>query len=83
MPPLTPGITVFSLVKDKPYTVYTRSFDPAVYVVEDPVCGSGNAGVAAFLTHFDMLNQTGHAYAANQGLEVRRDGMVLVQVKTG
>jgi PhzF family phenazine biosynthesis protein len=76
------GLTVFTLTGKEPYAVYTRSFAPALNVPEDPVCGSGNASVAAFLTHFDKLGLTGHAYTANQGREVGRNGAISVRVSS-
>ncbi len=74
------GITVFGLTETEGSAVYTRSFAPAANVPEDPVCGSGNASVAAFLVHSDKLNLTGETYVANQGQELGREGFVHVSV---
>lgn len=74
------GITVFGLTGGGPSAVYTRSFAPALNVPEDPVCGSGNASVAAFLAHSDQLGSTGLSYVANQGHELGRDGFVHIAV---
>ncbi len=74
------GITVFGLTETEGSAVYTRSFAPATNVPEDPVCGSGNASVAAFLVHSDTLNLTGETYVANQGQELGREGFVHVSV---
>ena len=74
------GMTVFALTHTQPYAVYTRSFAPADNIPEDPVCGSGNASVAAFLAHFDKLRLTGYDYIANQGLELGRNGVIYVRV---
>jgi PhzF family phenazine biosynthesis protein len=54
--------------------VEVRSFAPRFGVAEDPVCGSGNGAVAAYLA-FD-----GHTedYVANQGWNVARDGNVSI-----
>jgi len=60
--------------------LYVRSFAPAHGVPEDPVCGSGNASVAAFLVHSDMLELTGDTYVASQGIEMGRNGFVSVKV---
>jgi predicted PhzF superfamily epimerase YddE/YHI9 len=49
-----------------------------VNVSEDPVCGSGNAAVAAFLGHADLLGLTGRSYIAHQGHELGRKGVVHV-----
>ena len=74
------GITVFGLTGGGPSAVYTRSFAPALHVPEDPVCGSGNASVAAFLAHSDQLGSIGLSYVANQGHELGRDGFVHIAV---
>lgn len=74
------GITAFGLTGRQPDAVYTRSFAPAFNVPEDPVCGSGNASVGAFLAHFEKLGATGAAYVAHQGNEVGRDGAIMVTV---
>jgi PhzF family phenazine biosynthesis protein len=74
------GITVFGLTGTAGSALYTRSFAPAANVPEDPVCGSGNASVAAFLMHSDKLSLTGETYTANQGQELGREGFVHVHV---
>jgi PhzF family phenazine biosynthesis protein len=76
----THGITVFALADDAAHQTYVRSFAPAVEVPEDPVCGSGNAAVAAFLVHHDLLDLTGRSYTAHQGHELGRKGVVHVRV---
>jgi len=47
------------------------------------VCGSGNATVAAYLTHTGILSQVGEVYVASQGTEMGRDGEVFVRVRDG
>ncbi|MBI5880410.1 MAG: PhzF family phenazine biosynthesis protein [Chloroflexi bacterium] len=74
------GITAFGLTGRKPDSVYTRSFAPIVNVPEDPVCGSGNVSVGAFLDRFGKLGVTGATYIAHQGNEVGRDGAVAVAI---
>jgi PhzF family phenazine biosynthesis protein len=74
------GVIAFALTGRAPYQVYTRAFAPAVGVSEDPVCGSGNASVAAFLAHCDLLTVTGLTYTAQQGYEVGRCGVIAVCV---
>jgi PhzF family phenazine biosynthesis protein len=73
------GVTVFSLGNGAP--VHVRSFAPAAGVPEDPVCGSGNASVGAYLALTGLLAETGSSYAASQGTEIGRDGHVRVQVE--
>lgn len=57
-----------------------RSFAPADGIAEDPVCGSGNAAVGAYLGATGLLAQTGRAYVAAQGMAMGRDGRVAVSV---
>ncbi len=58
-----------------------RSFAPVAGVPEDPVCGSGNAAVGAYLGATGLLARTGAAYVASQGRELGRDGAVAVEVR--
>jgi len=74
------GITVFGRTLTADPALCVRSFAPACGVAEDPVCGSGNASVAAFLAHADMLGSIGYSYMASQGTEMGRDGRVSVHV---
>ena len=74
----TVGITVFAPVARGGLVV--RSFAPLAGVVEDPVCGSGNAAVAVHLAATGRLAQVGSEWIASQGREVGRDGSVLVRV---
>jgi PhzF family phenazine biosynthesis protein len=57
-----------------------RSFAPAEGVPEDPVCGSGNIAVAAFLKETGLFDDVGTAYIASQGREVGRDGRVHIRI---
>jgi PhzF family phenazine biosynthesis protein len=74
----TVGITVFAPAERAGLVV--RSFAPLAGIVEDPVCGSGNAAVAAHLAATGRLAQVGSEWVASQGREVGRDGSVLVRV---
>ena len=74
------GVTVFSLTHGEEAAVHVRSFAPAAGILEDPVCGSGNATVAAYLVETGMLKDIGDEYAASQGTEMGRDGRVHVRV---
>ncbi|HXV83691.1 MAG TPA: PhzF family phenazine biosynthesis protein [Candidatus Binatia bacterium] len=74
------GVTVFGRSDDGYTTLHVRSFAPALGVPEDPVCGSGNAGVAAFLLHTGMQSAFGSSYIARQGMQVGRDGRVAVRI---
>ncbi len=74
------GVTVFSLGSGEEAAVHVRSFAPAAGIPEDPVCGSGNATVAAYLAETGMLEQTGETYVVSQGTEMGRNGEVFVRV---
>jgi PhzF family phenazine biosynthesis protein len=60
--------------------IEVRAFAPSCGVEEDPVCGSGNASVAAFLWAHGLLPVGGATYVAAQGRCVGRDGRVKVRV---
>jgi PhzF family phenazine biosynthesis protein len=74
------GVTVFARRDDPERPVVVRSFAPAAGVPEDPVCGSGNASVGAYLAVTGLLAKTGSRYRASQGREIGRDGTVDVAV---
>ena len=74
------GVTVFGKAEDSVSALHVRSFAPAQGIPEDPVCGSGNASVAAFLIHSGLVSVFGSAYSARQGMQVGRDGEVAVRI---
>jgi PhzF family phenazine biosynthesis protein len=74
------GITVFALERGDGHEVVVRSFAPADGVPEDPVCGSGNAAVGAWLDHAHARVGEGGRYVASQGRELGRDGYVSVRI---
>ena len=49
-------------------------------IVEDPVCGSGNAAVAAHIKETGRISQIGKTYEAKQGKHLGRDGRILVEI---
>ena len=71
------GITVFAPSGEADCAVHVRSFAPGGGVPEDPVCGSGNISVAAYLRHFERAQP---AYVARQGMQLGRDGRVSMRV---
>jgi PhzF family phenazine biosynthesis protein len=77
------GITLFARSGEKSSAIHVRSFAPAQGINEDPVCGSGNISVAAYLRFFKKLNLVGHSYVARQGMQLGRDGRVSVRVSEG
>jgi len=74
------GVTVFGRTGNKAAPIHVRSFAPAHGIPEDPVCGSGNVAVGAFLRETGLLKAFGPAYTARQGMQVGRDGRVAVRV---
>lgn len=71
------GVTVFAASGEKESAFHVRSFAPAHGVPEDPVCGSGNVCVAAYLRH---IGRATPRYAARQGMQLGRDGRVAVRI---
>jgi PhzF family phenazine biosynthesis protein len=74
------GATVFGRTGDAATPLHVRSFAPAHGIPEDPVCGSGNISVAAYLRETGLLKEFGPRYTARQGMQVGRDGRVQVRV---
>jgi PhzF family phenazine biosynthesis protein len=74
------GLTVFGRYPRGDVAMEVRAFAPSCGVEEDPVCGSGNASVAAYLWERGLLPAGGTAYVAAQGRRVGRDCRVKVQV---
>ena len=61
--------------------LHLRSFAPRLGIAEDPVCGSGNASVAAYLIHTGLIQEIGADYQARQAMDIGRDGEVAVRVE--
>lgn len=70
------GATLFAIEGDR---IVVRSFAPGDGIPEDPVCGSGNAAVAAFRLMVGQI-AAGDSYVASQGRQVGRDGYVRVRI---
>jgi PhzF family phenazine biosynthesis protein len=71
------GVTVLAASGEGDCAFHVRSFAPAHGILEDPVCGSGNICVAAYLRH---LGRAPSAYVARQGMQLGRDGRVYMRV---
>jgi PhzF family phenazine biosynthesis protein len=71
------GLNVFAKSGEAGSAFHVRSFAPAHGIPEDPVCGSGNISVAAYLRHF---KRAPGAYVARQGMQLGRDGRVHMRV---
>jgi predicted PhzF superfamily epimerase YddE/YHI9 len=74
------GVTLFARAEDGLSTLHVRSFAPLHGVPEDPVCGSGNISVAAYLRFLKKIDDVGNSYLARQGMQMGRDGRVSVRV---
>jgi PhzF family phenazine biosynthesis protein len=75
------GVTVFAPSGDDGSAIHVRSFAPAHGIAEDPVCGSGNLSVAAYLRHTGKIDSFGRRYVARQGMQLGRDGRVAVRAE--
>lgn len=71
------GATIFAAEGDK---VVVRSFAPGDGIPEDPVCGSGNAAVAAYRLVMGQIG-AGDTYRASQGRQVGRDGWIAIRIE--
>jgi PhzF family phenazine biosynthesis protein len=74
------GVTVFAPSGDGESAIHVRSFAPAHGIAEDPVCGSGNLSVAAYLRFKGQAGRFGEQYVARQGMALGRDGRVAVRL---
>ena len=72
------GVTVYAV--DEASEVHVRSFAPAEGILEDPVCGSGNAAVAAHVRDSGIIDIIGSTYTARQGAALGRNGKIQVRV---
>jgi PhzF family phenazine biosynthesis protein len=71
------GANLFAPSGEKDCAFHVRSFAPGHGIPEDPVCGSGNISVAAYLR--EQKKYKG-AYVARQGMQMKRDGRVHMRV---
>ncbi len=72
------GVTVYAV--DERSEIHVRSFAPVEGVFEDPVCGSGNAAVAAHVNATGLFHEVGKAYTAHQGAALGRDGHIQIAI---
>lgn len=72
------GISVFAHSAGDEYALVVRAFCPADGIPEDPVTGSANAAIGAWLHQNQAL--PARRYVASQGREIARDGRVEVEV---
>ena len=74
------GISVFGRALNADYALAVRAFCPADGIPEDPVTGSANAAIGAYLHGTGELDTIGASYRTSQGREIGRDGYVDVRV---
>lgn len=74
------GLSVFGREAGGDDALAVRAFCPADGIDEDPVTGSANAAIGAFLHAAGALGSIGYRYRASQGREVGRDGHVEVAI---
>ena len=77
------GLAVFGRARDTDHALAVRAFCPADGIPEDPVTGSANAAIAAWLHAQNRLGDIGTPYVASQGRELGRDGQVCVEIDAG
>ena len=68
------GVAVFARCTGQPHALVVRAFVPADGIPEDPVTGSANAAICAWLQANDALPD--RRFVSSQGREVGRDGIV-------
>ena len=74
------GAAVFGRTGRDDCVIAVRCIAPVDNIAEDPVTGSGNACIAAYLRVTGQIPPEGAQYAASQGRELGRDGVVHVRV---
>jgi PhzF family phenazine biosynthesis protein len=60
--------------------VEVRAFAPASGIDEDPVCGSGNGCMAAFIRASGQTGRFGAGFVASQGMAVGRAGLIRIAI---
>lgn len=75
------GLAVFGrAAAGSEHALAVRAFCPADGIPEDPVTGSANAAIAAWLHQNQALGELGPRFLASQGREIGRDGRVHIHV---
>ncbi len=73
------GITIFGNSFDNDAQFEVRSFAPSSNINEDPVCGSGNGSVCAFMLENSII-KTNSNYIARQGRAIGRNGYINARI---
>jgi PhzF family phenazine biosynthesis protein len=75
------GVVIFGeYPAGAPARIEVRAFAPAHGVSEDPVCGSGNGAVGAFIRHTGQTAHFGGEFLASEGAILGRAGVLRVSV---
>jgi PhzF family phenazine biosynthesis protein len=75
------GVVIFGeYPAGSPVRIEVRAFAPAHGVSEDPVCGSGNGCVAAFIRHTGQTAHFGAEFLASEGVILGRAGLLRLSV---
>jgi PhzF family phenazine biosynthesis protein len=75
------GVVIFGEYEEHPSArIEVRAFAPACGVDEDPVCGSGNGCVAAFIRANDQSARFGKQFISSQGGVLGRAGQVRIAI---
>ncbi len=75
------GVVIFGPhAAGAPAQVEVRAFAPAHGINEDPVCGSGNGSLAAYLRHTGQPDAFGREFLASQGARVGRAGTIRLSI---
>jgi PhzF family phenazine biosynthesis protein len=74
------GLAAFARDQNNPQGLEVRCFVPVDGIAEDPVTGSGNAAVAAYLHHFGLFENLSRNYQARQGRAIGRDGYLHMRI---
>lgn len=73
------GVTIFGKYEEGDDFIEVRSFAPSDNIDEDPVCGSGNGAVCAFMLKNGIVTPN-FAYKARQGRAIGRDGQIFARI---
>ncbi|MBQ5947616.1 PhzF family phenazine biosynthesis protein [Massilia sp. ST3] len=75
------GVVIFGAYPEgSPARIETRAFAPAHGVPEDPVCGSGNGAMAAYLRHTGQASAFEGEFLVSQGAMVGRAGVLRLSI---
>lgn len=79
--PQETGVVIFGEhAPGAPARIEVRAFAPVCGIDEDPVCGSGNGCVAAFIRDSGQTARFGSEYLAAQGAAIGRAGLLRIAI---